>query len=96
MKQLTLTPSLRKSARCLWFETPEEAIEDSARFAAYVLTHGDFDDVSALMEQLDLDDIREALDNAPPGIFDPRSWVYWNAMVGRDEPSPMPVRKLPT
>jgi hypothetical protein len=32
-----------------------------------------------------LDDavLREALDQAPPGIIDPRSWSYWNVRVGR-------------
>lgn len=94
MKRLTLTPALRRSARCVWFEPPEDAIGDPARFSAYVLTHGDFDDISALMEQYDIADIREALDSAPPGIFDARSWAYWNLMVGREETPPMPVRRF--
>lgn len=95
MKRLTLTESLRKSARCLWFEAPEKAVDDPARFAAYVLTYGDTDDVDALREQFSLNDIREALDNAPPGVFDPRSWAYWNLMVGREEAPPLPQRRLP-
>ena len=94
MTQLTLTDSLRKSARCVWFEPPETAIADPARFAAYVLTYGSMEDVAALREQMSLDDIAKALDNAPPGIFDARSWAYWNLMVGRAEPPPMPVRRL--
>jgi len=94
MKRLTLTPALRKAARCIWFETPDEAIEDPVRFAAFVLTHGDFDDVSGLLEQFGMADVRNALDNAPPGIFDARSWAYWNVMVGRDEAPPMPVRRF--
>ncbi len=94
MKSLKLTPALRKAARCVWFEKPETAIEDPVRFAAYVLTHGDFDDVSGLLEQYNMADVREALEHAPPGIFDPRSWAYWNLMAGRAETPPMPVRRF--
>ncbi len=95
MKELVLTPSLRRtSLRCIWYKTPEEAVLDTADFAAHVLTYGRIKDWSVLREQLSDDDIREALDNAPPGIFDPRSWAYWNLMVGRDETPPMPVRRF--
>jgi hypothetical protein len=92
MKPLAMTEALRQSARCVWFERPEEAIADPARFAAYVLTHGSIEDVNALRAQLTDDDLREALDNAPPGVFDARSWAYWNLVVGRDEAPPMPRR----
>jgi hypothetical protein len=96
MKRLFLTDALRRvAANCVWFETPEEAAADSARFAAYVLTYGDALDAAVLRTQLDDDDIREALDNAPPGIFDPRSWAYWNLMIGREEAPPLPQRRLP-
>lgn len=94
MKALKLTDRLRKSARCIWFEPPEKAVADPARFVAYVLTYGTIDDVAALREQLDWDDIREALDHAPPGVFDARSWAYWNLMVGRYETPPMPARRF--
>jgi hypothetical protein len=41
-------------------------------------------------------DFREALDKAPPGIIDPRSWAYWNLVIaGRYPPPPMPVRVIP-
>jgi hypothetical protein len=38
------------------------------------------------------DEIREALDRAPPGIIDPRSWAYWNLKMGRFPPPRMPKR----
>jgi hypothetical protein len=37
-------------------------------------------------------DWREALDRAPPGIIDARSWAYWNSKFGRWPPPPMPRR----
>lgn len=35
-----------------------------------------------------------ALDHAPPGILDPRSWAYWNVLADRYPPPPMPRRVL--
>jgi hypothetical protein len=40
------------------------------------------------------DDFREALDHAPPGIIDARSWAYWNSKMGRYPPPPLPVRRF--
>lgn len=95
MKPLALTPALREaSLRCLWFKAPEEAVAYPAELAAYIMTYGLLPDYDALREQLSDDDLREALDHAPPGIFDARSWAYWNLMVGRDETPPMPQRRF--
>jgi hypothetical protein len=40
------------------------------------------------------DDFREALDQAPPGIIDPRSWAYWNSKMGRYPAPQMPEHKI--
>lgn len=95
MKPLSLTPKLRRAAtRCLWFKEPEAAIGAPAELAAHILTYGLLPDYDALREQMSDDDLREALDNAPPGIFDARSWAYWNLVAGRDEAPPMPIRRF--
>jgi hypothetical protein len=39
-------------------------------------------------------DFREALDHAPPGIIDARSWAYWHSKLGRFPPPPLPKRQL--
>jgi len=38
--------------------------------------------------------LREALDHAPPGVIDPRSWAYWNSKLGRYPAPPPPTRRL--
>jgi hypothetical protein len=86
---------LALAERTVWYKSPEEAIADQLNFVAHVLTYGDQDDVRALRRYLDLGDIRESLDLAPPGVYDERSWSYWNAMVGRFPPPPMPQRVIP-
>ncbi|MBY0421148.1 MAG: hypothetical protein K2Q06_02510 [Parvularculaceae bacterium] len=95
MRPLELTPELRLAARCVWFEPAERAVANPARLVAYVLTYGLPEDVAALRTQMPDDDLREALDHAPPGIFDARSWAYWNLVLGRTDPPPMPQRRLP-
>ena len=91
---LKLTPELERIARrALWFEEPAQAIADPVRFTAYVMTYGSHEDMQVLRLQLSDDDLRHALDHAPPGIFDGPSWSYWNTMLGRYPPPPRPTRR---
>ena len=80
--------------RVMWFEQPERALSDPIRFLSYLLTYGTHEEIKAVQKQLDPDDLVEAIDNAPPGVFDARSWAYWNVMLGRDPVPPMPQRVL--
>jgi hypothetical protein len=95
MKSLTLTPEIEAIARrVVWFEGPEQAIADPIRFLAYVMTYGTYADVAVIRQQLTEADLLEAISSAPPGIFDPRSWAYWNLKLGRYPTPPMPERCL--
>jgi hypothetical protein len=82
------------AARVIWFESPEKALADPVRFMAYVMAHATPEDLVVVRRYVSDDDFREALDKAPPGIIDPRSWAYWNLKFGRYPPPPMPQRKL--
>lgn len=96
MKPLPCNPDLLAVAqRVIWFEPPERALADPIRFLAYLMTYGAVADVAVVRRYLDLDDFREALERAPPGIIDERSWAYWNAMTGRYPAPPMPRRVIP-
>jgi hypothetical protein len=95
MKPLPSTPELCAVAeRTVWFKPAELALADPYEFLAYLLTYGTSEDVALVRRLIGLDDLREALDNAPPGIFDARSWAYWNLMVDRYPTPPLPVRKF--
>jgi hypothetical protein len=96
MKPLPRNPDLLSVApRVIWFEPPEQALANPVRFLAYLMTYGTLADIQVVRRYLDLDDFREALEQAPPGILDPRSWAYWNAVFGRYPAPPMPRRVLP-
>jgi hypothetical protein len=76
--------------RLIWFESPGEALSDTVRFMAYAFARATHGEMKALRFCLDDDDLREALDQAPPGIIDPGSWAYWNLLLGR---YPAPPRR---
>jgi hypothetical protein len=94
MIRLPDTPALRAVARrVVWFKAPEAALADTAHFLAHVMTYGTPEDLAALAETIPRSAFRDALDHAPPGIFDPRSWAYWNlVLAGRSPPPPQPTR----
>jgi hypothetical protein len=50
--------------------------------------------MKALRRYVSDDDFREALDEAPPGIIDLRSWAYWNSVMGRYPTPPLPRRRF--
>jgi hypothetical protein len=78
----------------IWFEPPEKALSDPVRFMAYAMTYAMHEDMRVIRRYVSDDDFREALDRAPPGIIDPRSWAYWNSKMGRYPPPPLPVRRF--
>ena len=95
MTPLPPTPELRELAeRLIWFEPPDKALADTARFMAYAFARATAPQMALLRGLLDDDALRAALDQAPPGIIDARSWSYWNLMLDRWPAPPMPVRRL--
>jgi hypothetical protein len=82
------------AAEIIWFEPPEEALSDPVRFMTYAMTYAMHEEMRVLRRYVTDDDLREALDHAPPGIIDPRSWAYWNSKMGRYPPPPLPLRRF--
>jgi hypothetical protein len=82
------------ATRVIWFEPPEQALRDVPRFMAYAFRYATHEDMKVLRCVFNDENLREALDNAPPGIIDPRSWSYWHAIFGTYPAPPMPRRKF--
>jgi hypothetical protein len=95
MLSLPQTPDLLALAeRTVWFEEPAPALSPAERFIGYILTWGTYEDVKVLRQYVNDDGLREALDHAPPGVFDGPSWAYWNLKLGRYAAAPMPPRRF--
>ena len=80
--------------RLFWWKTPAEALEDSNRFLAQVMTYGTIEDLAVVNREFPESALREVLANPPAGVFDPRSWSYWHVRFGL-EPGELPRRTLP-
>lgn len=94
MKPLPETPELLAvAARVVWFKKPTEALAEPAHFLAHVMTYGTLEDLGALQGVIGPAELCEVLDHAPPGVFDERSWAYWNLKCGRTPAPPLPVRQ---
>ena len=94
MKPIPLEPETEAVARrIVWFEEPREALADPIRFMAYAMASATHEDMKVLRRHVSDEDFREALDKAPPGIIDPRSWAYWNSKMGL-YPAPPPPRRI--
>ena len=76
MKTIPVAPDTEALARRLvWFEAPREALADTFRFVAYAVARATHEDMKLSRRFLSDDNLREALDNAPRGTIDPRSWL---------------------
>src|ERR1700722_16591608 len=82
------------ATQIIWFEPPAKALADPVRFMAYAMTYAMHEEMRVLRRYISDDDFREALDRAPPGIIDPRSWAYWNSKMGRYPAPPLPKRRF--
>lgn len=84
--------TLEIARRVIWFESPEKALANPLQFLAYAMTYARHEDMRVIRQFVSDEDFREALDNAPPGIIDPRSWAFWHLKMGRHPPPPLPRR----
>jgi hypothetical protein len=95
MNSIPVTPqTLDIARRVIWFEPPEQALAEPIRFMAYAMTYARHEDMQIIRGYVSDKDFREALNRAPPGIIDARSWAYWNSKMGRFPPPPLPVRRF--
>ena len=95
MTPLPQTEEMKRiAARIIWFEPAEKALGEPARFLAYAMRYATHEDMKAIRAHISDDDFRAAIDAAPPGVVDPRSWAYWNLVLGRFPAPPIPVRRF--
>ena len=78
-----------------WWKTPEEALTNQNRFLAQVMTYGTWQDILEARQHFGEPAFRAVLQQAPPGVFDKRSWTYWHHALHLAPVPPLPQRKLP-
>lgn len=80
--------------RVVWWKPPAQALADRRYFLAHVMASGTFDEVRCVRGHFPQEAFRAVLEDPPPGLFDPRSWAYWNLVFDREAPD-LPRRRLP-
>jgi hypothetical protein len=82
------------AARYVWWQPPDATLARPHHFLCQLMTLGTAEDVRTVRRAMGDRAFLDALDHAPPGIMDPKSWNYWHLFFGR-QPPPPPVRALP-
>lgn len=80
--------------RVVWFKTPEDALRDAKLFLAHVMTYGTLSDISITLQHFSESDFEAVLNDPPAGVFDRRSWTYWNLRYRREPVPALPKRKI--
>jgi hypothetical protein len=89
-----IRPALAPVARrVFWWGNSDEWLDDATRFAAQVMTFGDWDDTALVTKLLGDSIFQEVLTDPPPGVFDVKSWSYWHHRYQLDVP-PLPSRNF--
>jgi hypothetical protein len=93
-----LTEQLQEFTSYIWWQTPEESLQQPEHLMAYVMNMGTYSDVRKLLAIVEKSVLRTVLKYATPGWFNHRSWSFWHNrlfnMQAGDIP-PLPVRKVP-
>jgi len=80
--------------RLFWWQTPQQALRDSHRFAAQVMALGTDRDVAAVERCLGAGIFDAVLDSPPAGVFAVRRWNYWHVRQRRSPVPALPIRSL--
>jgi hypothetical protein len=89
-------PDLQKVAkRVVWFKPPDDALKDVKLFLAHVMTYGTLNDITTTLRFFSESDFEAVLKDPPPGVFDRRSWNYWNLRYRREPVPKLPKRHIP-
>lgn len=85
---------LAVARRVVWFKPPATTLADDVFFLNHLMVYGTLEDLAVASRHYDDDDLRRALHDALPGIFDARSWAYWHARLGMGPAPARPVRRF--
>ncbi len=80
--------------RLLWWQPAVVSLKQPARLIVQVMALGTWKDVRTVWGIFGDEAMREALRQAPPGVFDLRSWTYWHHVFGWLPVPPLPRRNL--
>ncbi len=81
--------------RLVWWKPPGTALTEKAMFLAQVMMFGTWEDIQAVRSIYGDEAFKKVLLEAPPGIFDMRSWSYWHGVYQIHPVPSLPQRRFP-
>jgi hypothetical protein len=81
--------------RVSWWEPAEVTLSNASLFLCRAMVLGTWEDLCFLLNRYGKEAFREALRDAPPGLFDNRSWHYWHHRLQLLPVPRMPQRAIP-
>jgi hypothetical protein len=81
--------------RVVWFKPPEETLNEPKLFLSHLMTYGTLRDIVIAMKFYSDEDFDRVLADPPSGVFDNRSWNYWNLRYHHEPVPPLPLRRFP-
>ena len=82
--------------RVIWFDSPQQALQNPRLFLAHVMVYGTVEELLIAKRHFEDTDFIGVLNDPPAGVFDRRSWAYWNLVYDRDPATPLPSRQFPS
>jgi hypothetical protein len=86
---------LHVAKRVVWFKAPDDTVKDVKLFLAHVMTYGTLRDITTTLQYFSEKDFEAVLNDPPAGVFDRRSWTYWNVRYHREPVPELPKRQIP-
>ena len=80
---------LRIARKVVWYDQPEQTLEDLDTFLANLMVYGSPMDVAVTGQYVPVEEFRRVLENAPAGLFTQEVRQKWHEELG------MPLQPLP-
>lgn len=82
------------AAKLIWWQAPELSLQHLGRLIAQVMVLGTWQDVQTVRRTFGDEAFQAVLRDAPPGVFDARSWAYWHHVFHWLPVPPLPQRSF--
>jgi hypothetical protein len=86
---------LRVARKVVWYDAPQQTLEDIPTFLAQLMVYGSPADVEIVGRYLPIEEFRDALIHAPAGVFTEDAWTRWHKRLGLAPIPALPRRRFP-
>ena len=86
---------IRIARKVVWYDAPEETLQDLKTFLAHLMVYGGPADIAAVERYASEEEFRKVLQEAPAGVFTAEAWARWHKRFGKEPAPPLPRRRFP-